>query len=92
VFHDLAAGADAIAGRNVDRVRLADGEAVVAAEPDQVLLLVPGEAVDLADLLPALADGRLRPLIHRAFPLQDALAAQDYMASNAHIGKIVLTM
>ena len=45
-----------------------------------------------ADLLPALADGRLRPLIQRAFPLQDALAAQDYMASNAHIGKIVLTM
>jgi len=45
-----------------------------------------------ADLLPALADGRLRPLIQRAFPLQDALAAQDYMASNAHIGKIVLTI
>jgi NADPH2:quinone reductase len=45
-----------------------------------------------ADLLPALADGRLQPLIHRTFPLQDTLIAQDYMASNAHIGKIVLTM
>lgn len=45
-----------------------------------------------ADLLPALADGRLRPLIHRVFPLQDALAAQEYMASDAHIGKIVLTV
>ena len=45
-----------------------------------------------ADLLAALADGRLRPLVHRAFPLQDALAAQAYMASNAHIGKIVLTV
>jgi putative PIG3 family NAD(P)H quinone oxidoreductase len=44
------------------------------------------------DLLAALADGRLRPLVHRAFPLSEALAAQDYMASNAHIGKIVLTM
>jgi len=45
-----------------------------------------------ADLLPALADGRLRPLINRVFPLRDALAAQDYMASNRHIGKIVLTV
>ena len=45
-----------------------------------------------ADLLPALADGRLRPLIDRIFPLQEALAAQAYMASNAQIGKIVLTV
>ena len=45
-----------------------------------------------ADLLPALADGRLRPLINRVFPLREALAAQDYMASNGHIGKIVLTV
>ena len=45
-----------------------------------------------ADLLPALADGRLRPLINRVFPLRDALAAQEYMASNAHIGKVVLTV
>ena len=43
-----------------------------------------------ADLLPALADGRLRPVIGRVFPLPDALAAQTYMASNAQIGKIVL--
>jgi NADPH:quinone reductase-like Zn-dependent oxidoreductase len=44
------------------------------------------------DLLPALADGRLRPLIDRVFPLREALAAQAYMASNAQIGKIVLTV
>jgi NADPH:quinone reductase-like Zn-dependent oxidoreductase len=46
----------------------------------------------VADLLPALADGRLRPLIDRVLPLQEALAAQAYMASNAQIGKIVLTV
>jgi len=45
-----------------------------------------------ADLLAALADGRLRPLINRVFPLQEALAAQDYMASNGQIGKIILTV
>ena len=46
----------------------------------------------IADVLPALADGRLRPVIDRVYPLQDAQAAQDYMASNAQLGKIVLTV
>jgi len=46
----------------------------------------------VADLLPALADGRIRPLINRVFPLRDALAAQDYMAANGQIGKIILTV
>lgn len=42
------------------------------------------------DVLPALADGRLRPIIDREFSLKDALAAQNYLASNAQLGKIVL--
>src|SRR5439155_17239644 len=54
VFAYLTARADAVAGWNVDRVRLAGGETVVAAEPDQVLLLVPDETVDRAELLAAL--------------------------------------
>ena len=45
-----------------------------------------------ADLLPALADGRLRTLINRVFPLDQALKAQAYRASNEQIGKIVLTV
>ena len=44
------------------------------------------------DLLPALADGRLRPVIDRTFPLDRALEAQEYMASNKQLGKIVLTV
>jgi NADPH2:quinone reductase len=45
-----------------------------------------------SNVLPALADGRLRPIIDREYPLKDAQAAQDYLASNAVLGKIVLTV
>ena len=45
-----------------------------------------------ADMLPALAEGRLHLLIDRVFPLDEAREAQGYMASNAQIGKIVLTV
>jgi NADPH2:quinone reductase len=46
-----------------------------------------GEAI-----LPALADGRLRPCIDRVFPLDEVVEAQGYMASNSQLGKIVLTL
>jgi NADPH:quinone reductase-like Zn-dependent oxidoreductase len=45
-----------------------------------------------ADVLPALADGRIAPVIDRVFPLCDALAAQDYLRSNAQLGKVILTV
>jgi NADPH:quinone reductase-like Zn-dependent oxidoreductase len=41
-------------------------------------------------LLGHIAQGRLKPVIDRVFPFEDALAAQDYMRSNKHLGKIVL--
>lgn len=55
------------------------------------------ERIDIAQrcgeaILPALADGRLRPCIDRVFPLTEVAEAQGYMASNAQIGKIVLTV
>lgn len=43
-----------------------------------------------ADLLPALSAGRIQIFIDRTFSLDEAMEAQGYMASNAHIGKIVL--
>ena len=44
------------------------------------------------DLLPAIADGRIRPLVDRVFPLADLPAARAHMEANAHLGKIVVTM
>ena len=42
-------------------------------------------------LLPAVHDGRLRPIVDRVFPLADLAAAHDYMESDAQVGKIVIT-
>jgi NADPH2:quinone reductase len=55
--------------------------------PDQRATSVRGF---VADLLPAIADGRIRPLIDRVFAFQDLPAAKALMESNAHLGKIVL--
>jgi NADPH2:quinone reductase len=44
----------------------------------------------IADLLPPLGDGTLRPVVDRIFKLEEAPEAQAYMDSNAQIGKIVL--
>ena len=43
-----------------------------------------------ADLLPAIADGRIRPLVDRVFGFDELPAAQARMESNQHLGKIVL--
>ena len=42
------------------------------------------------ELLPGLADGRLKPVVDRIFSLSEASEAQAYLASNEHVGKIVL--
>jgi NADPH2:quinone reductase len=41
---------------------------------------------------PLTAAGRVRPVIHRTFPLAEAAAAHALMESSSHIGKIVLTV
>ena len=43
-----------------------------------------------ADLLEALADGRLQPVVQRSFPLEDIAAAHEYMERDEHVGKIVI--
>jgi NADPH2:quinone reductase len=43
-------------------------------------------------VLPLIAAGRVKPLIDSTFPLARAAAAHGRMETNAHIGKIVLTI
>ena len=44
----------------------------------------------VADWLPAIADGRIKPLVDRVFAFDELAAAKDHMESNQHLGKIVL--
>lgn len=45
-----------------------------------------------AQVWPLLAQGRIKPVIHRTFPLTDAGMAHALMESNQHTGKIILTV
>jgi NADPH2:quinone reductase len=45
----------------------------------------------LAEVWPLVASGRVRPVVHRTFPLAEAAAAHRLMESSGHIGKILLT-
>ena len=44
----------------------------------------------IADVLPALTDGRIRPFVDKVFEFGDLVAAKNYMEANKHMGKIVL--
>ena len=44
-----------------------------------------------AEVWPMVADGRVRPVVHRTFPLAEAAAAHRVMETSEHIGKILLT-
>ena len=44
------------------------------------------------EVLPLIADGTVRPVMDRAFPLAEATAAHERMEAGDHIGKIVLVV
>jgi NADPH2:quinone reductase len=46
----------------------------------------------VADLLPAIAAGRIRPVIDRVYPFDQLAAARELMEANRHLGKIVVVM
>ena len=43
-------------------------------------------------VLPHIASGRIKVVVDRVFPLAEAAAAQEYMASNQNFGKVVLAV
>ncbi|RMH41245.1 MAG: alcohol dehydrogenase [Deltaproteobacteria bacterium] len=56
----------------------------------QVLGSTMGSKGDLLDLLPFVADGRLRPIVDRVLPLREAAAAHRALEAREVFGKIVL--
>lgn len=41
---------------------------------------------------PALVAGKMRPILDRIFPIEDAQAAHEYVRQNQNIGKVILTV
>jgi NADPH2:quinone reductase len=46
----------------------------------------------VADLMPAITAGRIRPVIDQVYPFDQLAAARAHMESNRHLGKIVIAM
>lgn len=44
------------------------------------------------DILPAIEDGRIRPMVDSVFPFAALEAARAHMEANRHVGKIVIAM
>jgi NADPH2:quinone reductase len=55
--------------------------------PEQRAVTVRGFA---ADILPFIAQGKIKPVIDRVFPFSELPAAKAYMESNAQVGKIAV--
>ena len=57
--------------------------------PEQRAAAVPAF---VRDVMPAIAAGRIKPVIDRAYPLAELAQARERMESNRHVGKIVITV
>jgi NADPH:quinone reductase-like Zn-dependent oxidoreductase len=44
------------------------------------------------DMLPAFADGRIKPIVDKVFAFEQLGEAREYMQADRHLGKIVLAM
>lgn len=59
------------------RTRTPENKAVIVAEVEK-------------NVWPAIAAGKVKPIIYKHFPLSDAAEAHRLMESSGHIGKIML--
>ncbi|MDO8373534.1 MAG: zinc-binding dehydrogenase [Polaromonas sp.] len=57
--------------------------------PEQRAQAVPGF---VADIVPAIAAGRIRPLVDKVFPFAQLADAKAHMEASQHLGKIVLAI
>ena len=44
----------------------------------------------MADLFPALGDGRIKPIVDRSFALDEITLAQAYVEADRHVGKVII--
>jgi len=51
-----------------------------------------GVAPFVRDAMPAIAAGRIKPIVDHVYPFDELPAARARMESNEHLGKIVITM
>lgn len=58
----------------------------------QILGSTMGSKALLHRILPLVAEGKLRPVVDRTFPLEQAAAAHAHLESRAQFGKVVLTV
>ncbi len=56
----------------------------------QVLGSYMGSRSELVQLMPLFADGRLKPVVDRVFPLREAASAQTHLEARHHFGKVAL--
>ncbi len=47
-------------------------------------------AETVAHVWPMIADGRVRPIVHATFPLEDVAQAHQVLEESSHVGKVVL--
>ncbi len=71
-------------------LRLADD--LVDGGPEPWQSDAHGYAALAPEVLPAVADGRVRPIVDRVLPFDEARQAADQMRSNRAIGKIVIEL
>jgi NADPH:quinone reductase-like Zn-dependent oxidoreductase len=57
--------------------------------PEQRAQAVPGF---ITDVVPAIAAGRIRPLVDKVFPFEQLAEAKAHMEASGHLGKIVLAI
>lgn len=74
-------------GRVLGRRLRVEGTVLRARSPEEKCAAVAGFA---ADVLPLLAQGTIRPVIHEVFPFANVAAAHRAMEANANFGKLIV--